>query len=97
MSVDVAADGCDFAVNFEATWQDRHSLLQMSFVHHSRVFVFCAIGAQARSLFTACMMKEERVPFTPGMRNKAFMAKSLNVCRSGAKTWTRKSMSPVTA
>ena len=54
-------------------------------------------GAQARSLFTACMMKDERVPLTPGMRSSAFRAKSLKLARSGAKTWSRKSMSPVTA
>ena len=51
----------------------------------------------ALSLFTACMMKDERVPFTPGMRNKAFNAKSLKLARSVANTWSRKSMLPVTA
>ena len=56
-----------------------------------------ASGAQARSLFTACMMKDERVPRTPGMRSSAFRAKSLKLARSGASTWSRKSMSPVTA
>ena len=55
------------------------------------------IGAQARSLFTACMMKDERVPRTPGMRSSAFSAKSLKLARSGASTCSRKSMSPVTA
>ena len=54
-------------------------------------------GAQARSLFTACMMKDERVPRTPGMRSRALRAKSLNAARSGVCTISRKSMSPVTA
>ena len=43
------------------------------------------------------MMKDERVPRTPGMRSSAFRAKSLKLARSVASTCSRKSMSPVTA